>query len=350
MLMIACHLVCHSNSEHLSQIFTGFFLLHQSGTIHLSQECKKQDDFDLSKPQHLRDASHTHLLVIVNRRIRLYYDCHDSYEIDEPAAQEVDCYFKRSYAQSKLTASLKNKVFPLGLNYELYPAEFDDFARDRHSVFEPASSTATAPLFRPTIENMHSLPDRQALGILFMTRAWDPYDHPDRAKEKIEERVLINETRARCIELLRKQFGNRFLGGFSHTDYAAKNYASVLLQDNKDSGKQDYIKLLSRYAICVATTGLHQSIGWKMAEYVAFSKAIVSEKLNYQIPGDFKSGKNYLQFSEPEQCVEAVHTLLSNADLRYAMMQANHSYYLTSLKPDNLIRRTLEIALATNNY
>ncbi len=50
----------------------------------------------------IRDARHAHLIVIINRNIKLYYDCHDNHEIDETAACKVDCYFKRSYAQSKI--------------------------------------------------------------------------------------------------------------------------------------------------------------------------------------------------------------------------------------------------------
>lgn len=345
--MITCHLLCHGTSEHLSQLFTGFSLLHSAGEILLSQEYRRQNNFDASRPQHLRDARRAHLLVLVNRRIKLYYDCHDSYEIDEPAAAEVDCYFKRSYEPSQVPDTLKGKVFPLSLNYEVYPDEFDDFELQRCSALQQNSIAPQMPLFRPTLENMHAPPDPQVKGVLFMTRAWDPFDDPDRSQEKITERILINETRARCIELLKEQFGSCFLGGFLHTDYAARNYQSALLQDNEDSTKENYIKLLRDHAVCVATTGLHGSIGWKMGEYVAFSRAIVSERLNYQIPGEFKPGQNYLEFSEPKQCVEAVDKLLSNADLRYGMMKANHLYYLTFLKPDRIIRRTLDLGLST---
>ena len=49
----------------------------------------------------IRDARHAHLIVIINRNIKLYYDCHNNHEIDETAACKVDCYFKRSYAQSR---------------------------------------------------------------------------------------------------------------------------------------------------------------------------------------------------------------------------------------------------------
>ncbi|HXM36052.1 MAG TPA: hypothetical protein VN920_12745 [Pyrinomonadaceae bacterium] len=344
--MITCNIVCHSNSLHLSQIFTGFTSLHRTGEIRLTQECKKQNHFDLRKPQHLRDAKDTHLLVTVNHRIKLYYDCHDSYEIDEAIASEVDCYFKRSYQPSRVPDSLKAKVFSLGLNYPLYSAESDTLEQERRSAFEQGWSNAE-PLFRPMVENMHSAPTSlQDPGVLFITRAWDPADNPDRSDEKMAERIQINETRARCVELLRQEFGDFFLGGFLHTDYAVRNYGQALLQDNGISPKANYTGLLKRYPVCVATTGLHESIAWKMGEYVAFARAIVSERLNFQLPGDFTAGENYLEFDEPKQCVAAVHKLLSDAGLRYGMMKRNYKYYLTYLRPDALIRRTLDIGLS----
>jgi len=147
------------------------------------------------------------------------------------------------------------------------------------------------------------------------------------------------------VKLLRQEFGNSILAGFRHTEYAAKNYSDVLLRDDAVSEKENYLELLRRYPICVTTTGLHGSIGWKMGEYVAFSRAIVSEKLNYEVPGDFKEGQNFFGFDEPDQCVRMVDDLLSNTGLRFEMMKANHEYYLNYLKPDAMIRRTLKIGL-----
>src|SRR5262249_14728323 len=156
----------------------------------------------------------------------------------------------------------------------------------------------------------------------------------------------VNNARARCIELLRREFGNRFLGGFIHTDFAARNYPGALLPDNAVSAKENYLKLLRAFPICVATTGLHGSIGWKMGEYVAFSRAIASERLNYEVPGNFMTGQNYLEFTGPEACVNAVHQLFSDGALRYAMMRNNYEYYLASLKPDTMVSRCIEIGLS----
>src|SRR5947199_349563 len=114
MAAISCKTICHSNSPHLSQIFTGFSLLDRAGEISLSQECRRLNYFDATKPQHLRDAGRAHLPVIVNGEVKLFYDTHDSYEIDEGAAGEVDLYFKRSYAHARIPEHLRAKVFPLG--------------------------------------------------------------------------------------------------------------------------------------------------------------------------------------------------------------------------------------------
>ena len=183
--MITCKMLCHSNSPHLSQIFTGFALLDRAGAIALSQECRRRDYYDVTKPQYLRDAARAHLLVIVNGKIKLYYDAHDSYEIEENAARDADFYFKRSYAPCNIPSALKTKIHPLGFNYPVYTTGPDCFELQRALVFERASSNSSNR-FRPTFENIRpTLRGALRPKILFMTRAWDPFDDPERTDEKI---------------------------------------------------------------------------------------------------------------------------------------------------------------------
>jgi hypothetical protein len=91
------------------------------------------------------------------------------------------------------------------------------------------------------------------------------------------------------------------------------------------------------HAICVATTGLHGSIGWKLAEYVAFSKAIITEKLVYTVPGDFGPGRNYIEFASPEDCAAAAMRLVEDRGLRERLMLNNVAYYRAYLRPDALV-------------
>ena len=96
----------------------------------------------------------------------------------------------------------------------------------------------------------------------------------------------------------------------------------------------------------MATTGLHGSIGAKFAEYIAQAKAIVSEPLNYQVPGNLSSEVNYLEFTSIDGCVESAVRLIDDRDLRVSMMMDNCRYYHAYLRPDALILNTLAIAMS----
>ncbi len=351
---IKCKIICHSNSRHLSQLYTGFYLLHRADCIDLSQEIHQLNFKDEKKPQHLQDVKHAHLQAIINDTIKVYYDAHDSCEVDENILYEVDFYFKRSYLPESISGRHKAKIHPLGLFYEIYPDHLDRFALKRaigldrgvRLLGEALRALKLNSFFTPRLQAMHSLPNfLQSPGILFMTKAWDPYDHPDRLPQKIEERKRLNQTRASCIKLLRREFGDLFYGGLAHTDYAKKHFKDLLLPANRFSLKRNYINLLKSYPICLATTGLHGSTGAKFAEYVAFSKAIVSEKLTYQVVGNLEPGKNYLEFDSTEECVNLVSQLVDNEELRNFIMINNYRYYLSYLRPDSLVLNTLLTAL-----
>jgi hypothetical protein len=94
----------------------------------------------------------------------------------------------------------------------------------------------------------------------------------------------------------------------------------------------------------VATVGLHQSNQWKLAEYVAASKAVVTERLRYEVPA-FTAPENYLSFDSAEECVERVGELLRDPALRLAMMEANRRHYEGYVRPDSAVRRTIGEAL-----
>lgn len=356
---ISCTILVHSNSGHIQQLFTGFLMLHRRGLINLKQRVIKKNVIDLTKPPYLQDARHAHLHVILNDSLHLHYDMHDSQEIDQEYLQESHFYFKRSYSSSliKKSEEYRKKIFPFGLYYPVYPENFDKYAFTRIKVSGNTSDQIKAVFrsfpfldrfyFTPRVSLMESLPEINLQSkVLFMAKAFNPYDRSDRIQKKVEERRNINDFRARCIRLLRKKFGSVFYGGFWHSDYAQKNYRDLLLPDIKQSSKRKYINRLKYYPICIATKGLHESIGAKFAEYIAFSKAIVTERMNFEIPGTLEEGNNYLSFNTPEECVENVERLFSDLNLRNQMMINNSKYYHSYLRPDSLLLNTILTTLS----
>jgi len=350
-MALKCELIVSSNTPHLQQLYTGFSMLHKSGIIKLEQTIKP-----IIKEGNSTLYNDDYLIVIINNKT-LFYDIHDSDEIDLDNLSSCDFYFKRSYSQNKINTLKKyqSKIFPLGLNYEVLPNHVDYFAIKRNWFFCKSIDRLKHTIktldahnilhFSEREKYLQNLPEPELPPkIIFMTRTWNPYDKI-RKDSKVKERVEINDMRAACINELRREFKDDFFGGFMHTSYAKENYPEALLEHNYFSKKSNYIDMLRHYPICISTTGLHSSIGWKFAEYVAFSKAIITEKLNFETTGSLSVGSNYLEFSDLNSCLEAAHSLFTDKDLRSLLMKNNALYYHKHLKPDQLILQTILHAL-----
>jgi hypothetical protein len=256
---------------------------------------------------------------------------------------------------------LRRKVAPLGLNYEVYGDHFDPHELRRMLAFSayatPRGKEFAAYLMRIAglhfgfgmqlpVSDMHAAPRLDASPrLLFIAKAWDPASVAGFSPRKAMEREAMNEMRAECISAMRARLGDRFLGGFQHDEFAARRYPRQLLHDGTLSRKRTYLSLVRDSAICVATTGLHGSIGWKLAEYVAFSKAILSEQLLYKVTGDFSEWRNYLSFSNSAECTDRALQLLGDANLRHSLMNNNWAYYNAYLRPDALVGRAVNTAL-----
>ncbi len=357
---ISCRLLYQSGSPHLQQLYTGFHLLHRAGFLRLSQQRRRTPIRYRNDAPHLRDAGHAHLNAVVERNLRVHFDTHDAQEIALGELDECEVYFKRSYSAAvvnSLPAEQRVKMRPLGLNYRVLPEVMDGFAIRRGLSLSGFSRATLATIkealdvsnrlgFQPRISQFEAAPDPAAApNVLFNVAAYDPYEDPNRHQEKIDDRISINETRARCIKLLREALGPRFRGGFTRSRFTQEHYPELIAPVQSNS-QQSYLQAMQSVPICVATTGLHGSAGWKLAEYVALSKAVLSERLAYDLPGNFASNRNYIEFTTPEECVHGAVRLIEDGALRREIMRNNAAYYRDYLRPDALVRNALTQALA----
>jgi hypothetical protein len=190
----------------------------------------------------------------------------------------------------------------------------------------------------------YPLPSKDAK-ILCLTRIWNPDDFPsDRTKAEIE---ILNKSRISAITICQKEFGEIFYGGLSDDGFA-RSHAKSLVAPVASTNKKRYLELVKSHAICIATTGLHGSIGWKFSEYVAASRAILSEPLQYEAPGGFKKEQNYLEFTNADDLIAGINALRRDRSALLRMMRENHHYYNNYLRPENLVLNTLLKVLEEN--
>ncbi|MEQ8857296.1 MAG: hypothetical protein RIC56_01490 [Pseudomonadales bacterium] len=344
-MVIAVTVYHNQDHYHCSQIYTGLGRLWRQGTITLKQRSWRQ-----SRLADLLAEQPTIVLAEVGGRM-VCFDMRDTAEIDLRFLDEVDWYFKRGFECSTVSSlgDRGRRIRPLGLNYDVWDDGVDwpavwRLAQGTGSVGSCARRLGLDVKFQPRMRVFErdvrvDLPPR----VLFLTRVWGASRWNDSQASR-RDRDQINESRIACVRALKAELGAAFVGGLAPTDLARK-MAPDLICPAEVAAKPTYLRLVKKTPICVTTTGLHGSNGWKLGEYVAMGRAIVSEPLRHEVPGDFAAGKNYLPFSLPDECVGAVVALMENRGLRTQMMLRNLDYYRNVLRPDALVRNALEMCL-----
>ncbi len=244
--------------------------------------------------------------------------------------------FKRAYDEQLFKND--RMIRPYGLNYNIFIHYYIEKGIDylaRKNFLHP--STLRFSLSKLQDWSFINSSTRHTNRILFCTRLWN-------RNETHSPVDFLNDKRIQVILSLRKAFPNNIIAGVKDSSLSRKLCKDLILP-SKITRRNCYLNLVSDSSVCIATTGLHRSIGWKFGEYVASGKAIVTEPLSYLIPGDFHDGKNYLSFASTDDLIDRCDYLLSNPEKRREMEMNNIDYYIHNLRPDVLIWNTLKQAL-----
>lgn len=288
---------------------------------------------------------------------RVVYDTFDYATFPPEELAWATNYFKRSFDPAAVNASARADIIrPLGLNYGVYAPGDWRFRRMKWSLARLRRGNARDVATRiarlssigshvtdigratASVRDFEEDPGRQGQAVLLLTRTWDPQRVEG---ERADMRARMNRTRVESIRLLRDEFGPRFIGGLSPSPDAVRDYPDIVADPHLVK-KAAYLTNVRSAAVCITSRGLVDSNGWRLAEYVAASRAIVTEPLAHEVPGEFCAGRNYLEFSSAESLLEAVHGLLDDDEKRAAMRAANHRYYTEHVRPDAIVARTLE--------
>jgi hypothetical protein len=344
-----CTIHVGARSEHVLQIYAGLYALHAEGCVAVRQRFAVEDEVVRGNPHGV--------LVDVEGAGSVYFDVHDGANYLPDVLARVTLYAKRAYRAS-VHGAAGSRLVPLGLNYAAYTDRTGllELARTlkQHERTRDGTKRLAIALVRlvPGLGGALGLPTISSLSrtyapsepprAIFLARTWDPVEVPPLPEAAVRE---MNDVRAGCIRLLRTRLGERFLGGFERSAYALQHYPDCVVEEHISTRRRDYLRRLRDYSVCVATNGLWDSIGWKFAEYLALGKAIVCEPMKFEVPGPLAPGRNFLQFSTPEDCAARVAGLLEGREARTRMMANNAAYFREFASPDAVVGRALYAAL-----
>lgn len=296
--------------RHTSHVHTGLEDLNALGHIRLQRDAR------------IPLGTRSTMWVRVNGR-PCFFDLRDG--VVTRGGEDARVYFKRSFRPE-----MHPQILPYGLYFPCrsrytswrHPKRMRRFRTHDHYTIDPLEPAE--------------------MRVLFLTRLWESTQAHGRDEESMSR---LNGMRAETVRLLRKELGSRFVGGVADTAVAREMAPDLIV----DTSPGRYLRDLRRCAIAVTTTGLHESTGAKLAEYLAASRCVLSEPVLNALPDPLVEGWHLHTFTSPEQCVAICAGLLADPAKVSAMRHAGWSYFLHSARPAATLARCIQQALARSD-
>lgn len=259
---------------------------------------------------------------------------------DEGLLNWCDVYAKRNINPLH-PAPVQHKVIPFGLNW---------LCHSRHSAMAVMMAMASnlpraskeewreiyCYLAAPHWRAFEHRPDQAVEDtILFQTRVWEHHDAPG------DE--TVNERRVSLLRALRREFGDRVRGGIVNTPFARQHYPDLIT--DQQCRQPQYIRWAKIPLIGVYSRGLYDSLAYKMAEFLAASKCIVSEPIINELVEPLDSISVY---RTEDECLAFCDRLLGDKSLAEYNRRQSWDYYQRLVRPQagiaNLLSRALEFS------
>jgi len=344
MAQVTCYIDASQNLYALSKVHTGLCLLAAGGEIDLRFA---------SPPKNRRFFCEEGLTALSIRaesgeeRLAAI----DVYDRADVVGRELleccDLYFKRSYYAdeiARLPVTLESKIVPFGMNYacrtrgKYLPAIVGSMlGRLRRAVSGGPAALKDALLQvlmiprHELFELEPSVPLRPE--IVFQTRVWT---EADCSTEAIEP---LNESRVALARALRQSFPKHFRGGVIPTKLARERYPDALTAEpTRPAG---YLTASRESLIGISTRGLHHSTPFKLPEYLAGSKCIVSEPVRNALPDGLEEGRELVWFRGVDECLERCEELLRRPERARELRHNAWKYYQEHVAPAAHVRKCL---------
>lgn len=344
-----------------SYILAGLFELEAAGEIQLKMRITGDGDCH-------RNFTVTRMLLKdmdTGYQIKVAIDLHDSSKFFSYSdLKDCDIVFKRHIIEEDLETLPphdREKIYPAGLCYGVRsPLEHDFIRLYVGCLFRVVQDTNYGRLnsikklpysaykymllrrqrymsLRLTTDFELDEPVKPEPFVLFQTRCFTP------TGKFAEHHKELNDQRAALIRTLRAKLGDSFKGGLIPGDIAQQEYPDCLTTLPTDP--LQYTQMVKRAAITIYTHGLHYSPAWKLGEYLASQKCVVSERLKLILPAPLRDQEEIVYFDTPEHCAEVCQDLLNTMDRVEAISQHARQYYEDYVRPQQNVRRMLNVAM-----
>lgn len=268
---------------------------------------------------------------------KLIFDFGDGYKINEPAMDWCDAYGKININDELVDTSKYPKLVSIGPGFGI--RIYSKWCTVLLSVFNYLKSYKRIPDRKRFFSDWLAQYKRQPM----------EYYHPEKSKDNYiffagalwKKEHETNQCRANFIRACKRVANVRFEGGFApRTMGDMDGYEDITLAAAVPMS--EYLTKIKESAVVLNTPVIQDCHGWKLGEFMALGKAMVSTKIKNRLPAPLEFGKcAYLVDGSEEEIYNAVKLLTSDNAYRHQMEKEIYNYYLQHVTPEKSVTLVL---------
>ena len=149
-----------------------------------------------------------------------------------------------------------------------------------------------------------------------------------------------NRMRAEIIRTCRRTLGNAFEGGFAPRPEAEREYPDLVMSVRYPLNT--YLEKVRRSPFVFSTPAVLGCIGWKLAEFLAMGKAVISFPINNIVSPPLEHG-THVHFVKQDcsDLEDAIVRIKGDADYRSRLQEGGRRYYAENLAPHSVCGKIL---------
>jgi hypothetical protein len=276
------------------------------------------------------------------REHRVYVSANDFTRYDRIALEWCDRYGMVNLDPSEPVPGVREKVIPLGPSFGVQrwgPSLLGTY-RD---VAEIMSRSGYGPV---------AIARRlRAMRHYFFERVPEPELSPGTSRDGYvfyvawpwKKHAEVNPPRARFMRACKRTPGVEFEGGFVRRRRNDVPGIDDVTAERAYYPFRTWLERTQRSALVFNCPAVHGCLGWKLGEFLALGKAILSLPIQRSMPEALEHGRHaHIVEDNPEAIQEAVARVLRDAPYRRRLEQSAREYYLRHLAPESVVRRLVE--------
>lgn len=269
-----------------------------------------------------------------NYKRKIIIDAFDSSDINVKAAEWSDIYGKVNYDSNNVPSEFLSKIKVIGPSFAIRVWSFPGLVY--HLCYNYIKARKRIHLFDNFIKNYWRQYKRLRIEEYTKNiRTSENYIYSMNSLWEKESRV--NQIRACFFKACKNLESVIFEGGFApRSDNKTLGYDDFLCQRDKFP---DYLNKTKKSFVVFNTPAVQKCHGWKLAEYLALGKAIISTDIFNELPKPLRHEKEIHYLSENDPIEEVILRIKNDDFYRVSLEKSARKYFEDVLKPEIVIKK-----------